>query len=123
MTTPYPTGATALVAGSANAANQSASATLTPAAGKTAYISGFAITGSGATVGLPVAVTVIGIIGGTRSYTYSFAASAILGNDPLVINYNPPIPASAADIAIQVTCQASGAGGLNNNIVAHGYSL
>lgn len=110
-----------LIAGSGNVANASAAATLTGAATTTVYIAGFEITGSGATAGLPVTVTVAGLLGGTRSYTYSFAAGALVGNAPLIVTYDPPLPASAINTAIVVTCPASGTGGTNNTVVAHGF--
>lgn len=117
----YPAAAVALIAGSGNIANASAAATLTPTALTTAFISGFEVTGSGATAGLPVTVTVAGLLGGTRSYTYSFAAGVLVANQPLIVQFAPPLPASAVNTAIVVTCPASGAGGTNNTTVAHGY--
>jgi hypothetical protein len=117
----YPAGSTPLIAGSGNVANGSAAATLTPSATTTAYISGFEVTGSGATAGLPVTVTVAGLLGGTRSYTYTFAVGALVGNLPLTVEFLPALPASAINTAIVVTCPASGAGGTNNTVVAHGY--
>ena len=115
-------GLTELIAGSGNVANASAVATLTPAAGKTAYITGFEVTGSGATTPLPVTVTVVGLLGGTRHYTYTFIAGVLIANTPLIVEFTRPLPASAVDIAIVVTCPASGAGGTNNTVVAHGFS-
>jgi hypothetical protein len=87
------------------------------------YISGFEITGAGATAGLPVTVTVAGLLGGTRSYTYTFVAGALLPNQPLIVTFSPPLPASAVNTPIVVTCPASGAGGTNNTTVAHGFYL
>lgn len=117
----YPSGSTPLVAGSGNVANASAVATLTGAALTTVYISGFEVSGSGATAGLPVIVTVAGLLGGTRSYIYTFEAGVLVGNKPLVVQFAPPLPASAVNTAIVVTCPASGAGGTNNAVVAHGF--
>lgn len=117
----YPAGAVALAAGSGNVANASAAATLTGTATTTVYIAGFEITGSGATAGLPVTVTVAGLLGGTRSYTYTFTAGVLVANQPLVVPFFPPLPASAINTPIVVTCPASGAGGTNNTVVAHGY--
>lgn len=117
----YPYNATPLIAGSGNVANASAAATLTPAATTTAYISGFTVTGSGATAGAAVTVTVAGLLGGTRSFTYVFATGVAVSNQPLVVNFYPALPASAVNTAIVVTCPASGAGGTNNTVVAYGY--
>jgi hypothetical protein len=112
---------TPLIAGSGNVANASAAATLTGISTTTVYIAGFEVTGSGATAGLPVTVTVAGLLGGTRSYTYSFAAGVLVGNTPLIVTFDPPLPASAINTAIVVTCPASGSGGTNNTVVAHGF--
>jgi hypothetical protein len=119
----YPYGATALSAGSANVANASGVATLTGTATTTVHITGFQITGSGATAGLPVTVTVAGLLGGTRSYTYTFAAGATVTNQPLLVQFLMPVPASAVNTPIVVTCPASGAGGTNNTVNAQGFYL
>lgn len=112
---------TPLIAGSGNVANASAAATLTGTATTTVYIAGFEITGSGATAGLPVTVTIAGLLGGTRSYTYSFVAGVLVANVPLIVQFDSPLPASAVNTAIVVTCPASGTGGTNNTVVAHGF--
>jgi hypothetical protein len=119
----YAGGAIAITGASGNVANAPAVATLTSVAGKTAYISGFEITGSGATAGLPVSVTVVGLAGGTLTYTYSAAVGVLAGNLPLVVDFLPPLPASGQNVNIVVTCPALGAGNTNNTIVAHGYNL
>lgn len=116
-----PTGAVALIAGSGTIGNNTASATLTGTATTTVYITGFEVTGAGATAGLAVAVTVSGLLGGSRVYTYAFAVGALIANMPLIVPYNPPLPASAINTAITVSCPASGIGGTNNTVVAHGY--
>ena len=117
----FPVGSTPLIAKSGNVANASAAATLTPSSTTTMYITGFEVTGSGATAALPVTVTVAGLLGGTIQYTYNFASGVLVGNTPLIVQYDPPLPASAINTAIVVTCPASGAGGTNNTVVAHGY--
>jgi len=113
--------ATPLIAGSGNVAAASAAATLTGTASTTVYISGFEVTGSGSTAGLPVTVTVAGLLGGTRSYTYTFETGATVGNKPLIVAYEPPLPASGVNTAIVVTCPSGGAGNTNNTVVAHGF--
>lgn len=118
---PYSAVQTPLVAGSGNVANASAAATLTGGATTTVYIAGFEVSGSGATAGLPVTVTVAGLLGGSRLYTYTFAVGALLPNQPLIVPFNPPLPASAINTPISVTCPASGTGGTNNTVVVHGF--
>lgn len=119
--TPYQTSQTPLAAGSGNVANASAAATLTGTATTTVYIAGFEVTGAGATAGAVVSVTVAGLLGGSRIFTYTFATGVAVGNAPLVVAFNPPLPASAVNTAISVTCPAGGAGNTNNTVVAHGF--
>lgn len=121
--TPYPSGAVALSAGSAVVANASAVATLTGTATTTVYLSGFEITGAGATAGLPVTVTVAGLLGGTRSFIYTFSVGATIPNTPLTAQFNPPLPASAVNTPIVVTCPAGGAGNTANTANAQGFYL
>jgi hypothetical protein len=121
--TPYPSAATPITAASGNVANSSGVATLVGAASKTTYITGFEITGSGATVGLPVVATVAGVITGTLSYIYTAVTGVLAPNTPCVVAFNPPIPSSTTNTDIVVTCPALGAGNTNNAVVAHGYLL
>lgn len=116
-----PTGATSVQTSSGNVAAGVAAAALAGVAAKTNYISGFEVTGAGATAGVIVTVTVAGILGGTLSYTYSFVTGAAVGNVPLIVQYNPPLPASAVNTAITVSCPSSGAGGLFNTVNVHGF--
>lgn len=117
----YPSAATPIIAKSGNVANASAAATLTGTATTTVYITGFTVSGAGATVALPVTVTVAGLLGGTIQYSYAFVAGALLSNQVLNVQFNPPLPASAVNTAIVVTCPASGTGGTNNTVVATGF--
>src|SRR5260370_37907131 len=57
----YPPGATPIAASSGNVANAVATATLASAANVTTYITGFEVTGAGATAGLAVTVTITGV--------------------------------------------------------------
>lgn len=106
---------------SGNVANAAAVATLAAAAGLTNYLSGFEITGSGATGALVVNVTVTGLLGGTQTHVFTAPAGAAVGATPLVVRYNPPIPASDVNTAIVVTLPALGAGNTNACVVAHGF--
>lgn len=119
----YPAGATPVNATSGVKANATATATL-PASGgtTTTYISGFDVSGSGATVGLPVTVTVSNLQA-ALSYIYTATAGAILANSPLIVRFDPPLPATSANTAIVVSCPALGLGNLNNVVNAYGYQL
>lgn len=116
-------GSTPLSASSGAVAAAEAAATLTGAAAKTTYITGFQVTGSGATAALPVSVTVTGLLGGTATYAYTAVAGATLANQPLIVSFNPPLPASAVNTNIVVTCPTLGAGNTKNTVNAQGYLL
>jgi hypothetical protein len=119
----YPENSTPLGASSGNVANASAVATLTCPADKTAYISQFTVTGSGATAGLPVVVTVTGLLGGTQSFVFTFPAGVLVGAVPLDVDFPIPLPASGIGTNIVVTCPAGGAGNTNAAVSATGYAL
>lgn len=119
----YPANATALAASSGNVAAATAAATLAKATGKTVYITGFTVSGAGATLGLPVIVTVVGILGGTLSYVYAAAAGALLANTPLVVTFPKPVPASATNVDIVVSCPSLGTGNTNNSVNATGFRI
>lgn len=117
-----PASATAKIATSGNVANAAANATLAaPGVGLKNYLSGFEVTGAGATAGAAVTVTITGLLGGTISYTYVAATGATVANQPLIVEFSPPLPASGNNVAIAVQCPALGAGNTNNTTVAHGY--
>ena len=117
------TGTTAVISSSANQANANAVATLTSTPSQTAYITGFECTASGATAGLAVTVTVAGILGGTLNYTFVYPLGAAVGAFPLIVFFNPPLPASGLNTNIVVTLPAGGAGNTNATCVAHGFLL
>jgi hypothetical protein len=116
-----PQGAIPLSATSGNVANSSAVATLAAVAGRTTFIVGFDITGTGATVGLPVVITVAGLAGGSITWTHAAIAGALLINTPLSVRLPFPLPASGANTPITVTCPAFGVGSTNNVVNAYGY--
>lgn len=110
-----------ILGASGNVAAGIATATLAAAAGKTTYITGFTVTGAGATAGLPVLVTVTGTLGGTHTYVYVAAVGALVANTPLNVRFTSPIPASAVNTAITVTVPSLGLGNTHSAAVATGY--
>ena len=120
----YPSGAVPITATSGNQANAIATATLPASTGcRTSYITGFEVTGTGATGVLVVTVTVTNTISGTLSYTYVFVAGVTTANQSLLVEFSKAIPGTGPNTAIIVTCPASGLGGTNNVVDAHGYQL
>lgn len=120
---PLPTGANAKVGTSGNVANATATATLGAVAARTNYITGFQITGSGATAALTVNATVTGLKGATQTYTFVFPVGADTQAAPLNVTFATPMPASAANTAITVSLPASGAGGLHAAVNVQGFDL
>lgn len=116
-------GSTSLSASSGNVAAASAVATLAGAANQTTYISGFQVTGAGATGASVISVTVAGLLGGTATYTMAIPAGVSATVQPLVVSFYPPLPASAANTSIVVTAPSFGAGNTNATVNAQGYRI
>lgn len=108
---------------SGNVANATVACTLATAAAKTTYISGFTMTADGATVGLAVSCTLTGTITGTMTFTFSYPAGIAVAGAPLIVQFNPAIPASTTNTTIVASCPASGTGGTNAAMSAWGYQL
>ena len=119
----YPAGSTPQNNSSGNVAAAVATATLTGVGGQFTYVTGFEITGSGATAGLPVIVTLTGCVGGTLTYIYSAAAGVLVENTPLIIEFLKPLKSSALAGNIVVSCPSLGTGNTNNAATIHGYTL
>lgn len=116
-----PTGTTVLQSSSGNQAAAIATATLAGAASVTTYISGFLVTGSGATAGAPITGTITGLVGGTMSFTVNVATGVTLSNEPVFATFTPPLPASAVNTSIVVSVPSLGAGSTNSTVSAWGY--
>lgn len=114
-------GAVQVASSSGDVAAASAVATLAPAAGKTTYISGLTITGGGATGASVVNAVLSGTLGGSLTFNVPVPAGATLGITPIMVQFNPPIPASAANTAIVLTLPTLGAGNLHAAVSAWGY--
>lgn len=109
-----------ITATSGDIANNTAAATLAGVANKTTWLTGFIITGSGATAGLAVVVAVTGLAT-PISFIYCAAAGVAVANTPLVFFPQQPLPASAVNTAIVVTCPALGSGAAHNIVTAFGF--
>lgn len=104
-----------------NAANP-ITATLPAAPGALTYITGFEVTGGGATAGSIIQVTVAGI-NTSMAYYIAVPAGAGVGITPLTVEFSTPIPASALNTAITVSVPSFGAGNTNAAVTAHGYQV
>jgi len=114
------TATTPITASSGNVAAATATATLTSAAGRLMYITGFSVTGAGATGASVIAVTVTGCIGGTMTFNLVIPAGATTSIVPLTINFHNPIAATGYNTNIVVSAPTFGAGNTNAAIVAFG---
>lgn len=120
---PLPIGATAVSSASGNVAAASAVATLAASATKTTYVSGFVITGAGATAPSVVSATLAGLLGGTATYTIAVPTGATAGLTPLIVQFDSPLPGSAVNTAIVLTLPSLGVGNTNASVHAWGYQL
>lgn len=118
-----PAGATSLSSSSGNVAAAAAVGTLAGAAGQTTYMSGFIISGAGATAASVVTATVTGLAGGTMSITVPVPAGATLGITPIFVEFNPSLPASAANTSLVLTLPSLGAGNTNASVSIWGYRI
>lgn len=105
---------------SGNVAAATATATLPAATGLTTKITGFEITAGSATAAACVNATVTGVIGGTMTYVFC-TTTAPAQPQPLIVQFNPPFPATSVGVAIVVSMPSLGSGNANAAIVAHGF--
>lgn len=106
---------------SGNVANATAAATLAAALNRTNYVSGFELTAGGATAGALVVATLTGILGGTLTYIFATPTGVAVGAAPLLVYFDPPLPASGPNVAIAISLPALGAGNTNAAAVIHGF--
>lgn len=123
LPTLYPSQALPQTGDSGIVANATATASITSDTATFAYLSGFEITGSGATSALIVTVTVTGARTGTLHYVYAAVAGVTLINQSLIVAFNPPLKSTAKNTSITVSCPALGSGNTANSVVVHGYRL
>jgi len=110
-------------AASGNVAAAAATATIAAIADRINFLTGFTITGAGATAASVIAVTVTGLKGGTLTYNMAIPAGATAEVTPLNVHFTRPLEASAANTAISVSAASFGAGNTNAAAVAHGFSV
>lgn len=120
---PYPSGVTPLNSSSGNKSNQAATASLPATAGKTNFVTGFEITSGGAVTALLAVATLTGLVGGQLDYVIGVLAGAVLLNQPLVVVFNPPLPASGVNVAINLTVPALGIGNTNAAATIRGFQM
>ena len=120
---------TSAAAGSATVTSVDASATAAAAAmapslpavaGATNAVTGFEVTGTGATAGSTIQVTLTGVPGGPLTYDLTIPAGAGVAITPLIVEFMTPIQATGPNVAITLNVPSFGAGNLNAAAVIHG---
>lgn len=94
--------------------------TLPAVAGATNAITGFEVTGLGATGASGITVTVTGVVGGPLEYALAIPAGATVGVTPLIVQFPVPIAATGPNVAIVVTVPSFGAGNTSAALTVHG---
>jgi hypothetical protein len=96
---------------SASVANAANNQTLAAVTGKTTYITGFVISGLGATAAGSIIVTVTGLVN-TLYYVVGIPAGVAVALTPFQVSFSPALPASAPNTAIVLNVPAYGTGNL-----------
>ncbi|NBU34690.1 hypothetical protein EBZ38_13345 [bacterium] len=119
----YPEGATPVTASSGNVAASVATATITPAAGKTAWVTGLMIFPAGATAGAIVNATLTGLVGGTITIPVGAPTGAAVAGYPIVLEFPAPVPATAIAQAVSLSMPSLGAGNTNAAVTLLGFTV
>lgn len=110
-------------ASSGTVAANTAAATLSNSGktGQRLYCTGFIVTGTGATSGLAIAVTVTGLTGGTQTYAFAAPAGVLVMAAPLVVQFADPIPALTETTDVVISMPTFGSGNTNACVVITGF--
>ncbi len=106
---------------SGNVAAAAATVSLAAVAGKTNFVTGFDVTGAGATAASVIQVTVSGLKAGTLTWLLAVPAGATVEAQPLQVRFPYPLVASGQDVAITLTVPSFGAGNTNASAVLYGF--
>ena len=118
---PLPAGAIQINADSGVQSNAAATATLPASATLNTWLTGFEVSGAGATAASVITVTVTGVVNGPLHYVLVVPAGATTSIVPLVPQFTSPLQSSAINTAIVVSAPPFGAGNTSASVVAHGY--
>jgi hypothetical protein len=120
---PLPPGATPVYGASGAVSASPAVATITSAAGRTAYLNGFQVSGLGATAAGMAGITITGLVGGTLNFAFPVPAGVGVAAPPMVVNFQTPLQASAVNTNIVVTVASFGSGNVGAAVMAEGYLI
>jgi len=121
-TTPFATGGAGTPQHTTQTGAASAiSAAITAGAGKFAYLTGFEVTGTGATAASTIVVTVTTPTV-RANYELTIPGTAGAAMTPLIVALPTPIPSDAAAGTVTVNVPSFGAGSTAQAVNAHGYA-
>ncbi|MGJ7508682.1 hypothetical protein [Variovorax sp. GT1P44] len=118
----YPGGAVPVASSSIGAA-ATVTATLPAAVGKTTYITGLQVSAGGATAGSLNGASLTGVLGGAMNFAVPVPTGAQLATPQIAVTFNPPLPASAVNTAIQLSMPSLGAGNAVAAVSVQGFQL
>ena len=116
----YPIGA-APTTGSATGAASAITASIPATPSRFSYLTGFEVTGAGATGASVITVTVTGTVTGTLNYKMAIPAGVTTAVPPLIVEFPVAIPANAVNTAITVNVPSFGAGNTDAAVTVHGF--
>lgn len=111
-----------VVTASSTGGAQANTVSLAAAASKTTYITGFVVTGLGATAAGSVAIVTTGLTT-NLNFTLPVPAGVTVGVAPLIVEFPHPLPASAVNTAIGLTVGSFGTGNTAASVAAYGFQL
>ena len=92
-------------------------------AGSLNYVTGFEVTGGGATAASILTLTLQGVVGGNITYKVAIPAGATLGITPLTVEFpGGGLAAAALAGAIVLACPSFGVGNTDAAVTIHGYT-
>lgn len=90
-------------------------------AGAFSYLSGFTVTGGGATAGSFIQITISGVNNGPLTYQYAVPAGATVAAPTLDVHFVPPLVGTAVNTAVVVNVPSFGAGNTNASATCYGF--
>jgi hypothetical protein len=104
----------------ATGAASAISTTIPAVTGKYSYLTGFSVTGLGATSATTISVTITGLTN-TLTFVIAIPAGATTAITPLLVFFNTPLQSSATGTAITVNVPSFGTGNTSAQVNAWGF--
>lgn len=111
------------MAASGVVAASTATATIAAQTWGTNYLSGFQVTGSGASSATTVTLTITGLKGGNLTYVVPVPAGVNASVQPLAVSFYPALPASGPNVAIAASLPSFGSGNAAASVNIQGFNV